>query len=131
MRAIKFRGKSKVTDEWVYGYLVKRGSEWFIDNETTDWNSMTPLGKIEYHKIKIKGNTKGQYTGLRDKNNKEIYEGDIVKYFYDTPSVVEFVQGAFKLKRDCCFDTFSYLEGEVEVIGNIYENPELLEVKEL
>lgn len=67
-----------------------------------------------------------QYTGLIDKNGKEIYEGDIVRYFKDELGVVDFVLGSFIVDSTSYTDTFYELMGEIEVIGNIYENSELI-----
>ena len=118
MREIKFRAKIKNphADKWVYGYLV---SETYINEKNN--LGYTPVRK----------ETVGQYTGLHDKNGKEIYEGDIVY-------VVSEDENAFILWDEetaryiiqfngWCADFDNYYDKELEVIGNIYDNPDLLE----
>lgn len=77
-----------------------------------------------------------QSTGLKDKNDKEIFESDIVKftitngfdYVVDEYGVVTYKQGAFFIVKDFAEYLISYVyTDEIEVIGNIYENHELLE----
>lgn len=129
---IKFRGKYTKTKEWVYGYAVKRGSEWFIDYETTDWISQSPLGKIEYRKIKVDERTIGQYVGFSVPNCSEIFADDIVEFKvfdglaeFKGIGKVHFENGEFRLNS--IHSLWDYVRnGEIEVLGNIHDNPELL-----
>ena len=140
-REIIFRGKSSVTNEWVYGSLVKCGNE----NHIIGFDEVDLDGHhIRYcsdRPVFTKQGTIGQFTGLCDKNGKEIYEGDILmcigqrednkgrKYFRK----VLFKNGSFCMSvPEYGVDSSLYahlVNGKLnwEVIGNIYDNPELME----
>jgi uncharacterized phage protein (TIGR01671 family) len=66
-----------------------------------------------------------QSTGLFDKNGKEIFEGDITIVHYGNPENESYIDVIDDIRKDCNFEP----DAIQEVIGNIYENPELLEVK--
>lgn len=129
MREILFRGKRIDNGEWVYGDLFKHDdgkTEIFEHKETLF------VGKrLEGKWYEVNRNTIGQDTGLEDKNGVNIFEGDIVKYLdflgRNRKDEVMFVNGAFVLKEFWFADGISLRENELEAIGNIYDNPELLE----
>lgn len=123
-----FRGKRKDNNEWVTGDLMQ-------------WSDGTiricvESGVDEKTTVTVIPETVGQCTGLKDKNGKMIYEGDIVKGLFnfglEIMSVCTFKDGAFGLTAKQCgtyhFSAFTSLwEVQYEVIGNIRDNPELLE----
>ena len=134
MRTIKFRGKTGTTEgeKWVYGYLYKIKSffsedyQYFIKNEHLQETS-------------VDEETVGQYTGLKDKNGKEIYEGDIIfikgeTKLLDIKGKVEYSNilaqfiitntGSIVNEAEPLGD---YEEENIEIIGNGFDNPELLE----
>lgn len=122
----KFRLYDKAIGEMVYDVCVG-----FIKDsgKTDDWVCAdTSCGQITYRGDKLKDIVLMQCTGLKDKNGKFIYEGDIIKDLIvpEYPYIVKWFKGEFKLKS---IVSNSYLEFDTiqqEVIGNIYENPELL-----
>lgn len=129
-RQIKFRGKRLDNDEWVYGDLIH------IDD--SDIGIVTDYD--HWQGCRVDPETVGQFTGLIDKNGKEIYEGDIILYGNTIKNVVVFRHGAFgyliyggefiSYAGNMNF-TFNPLDrsNKHEVIGNIFDNPDLLNGK--
>ena len=121
MREIKFRGMDIVNNKWLYGNL-----EIPLINQSKSKHFIVGHFYGQYQKLEVNPKTIGQYTGLKDKDGKGIYEGDIVECFNDGNSYVSFKGGAYGLIFDYSFIPFSDVYGEMKVIGNIYEHPHLL-----
>lgn len=145
MREILFRGKRTDNGEWVYGYYVLKKLPYFKDKgvnvehliydnmeiEDNDYKQFVDTMQISYV---VYPKTISQYTGLTDKNGRKIFEGDIVIFDYidyeDERGVVQWDSDIAKFI--ITFSTFTIdfdnvYGRELEVVGNVYDNPEMME----
>lgn len=122
MRDYLFRGKSKTTGKWFYGVPVKTGKEVFI---ITKW---TLYGFL---REKVIPETVGQWTGEVDKYEKKIFEGDSIKFkSWPARTVVwrdKYLAGYSLGGTDLWL--MGYDLQYMEIIGNVHDNPELMEGK--
>ena len=120
MREILFRGKRIDNGEWVYGNLVRGCDEKYA--------YIVEFGNKELCRnyINVKPDTVGQYIGLTDKNGTRVFEGDILECLSSNP-VGEVECRTIIVDDITNFETMGYLDfcNEIEVNGNIHDNPEL------
>ena len=133
MREILFRGKRVDNGEWIQGDIVQfpvHGVVRIVEQEPS------------YKDAEVDSDTVGQYTGLTDKNGKKIFEGDIIhleysqvffggEYFGEYTAEVSYKEGCFITNGINNGDEIEtplsgFDNDEVEIIGNIHDNPELL-----
>lgn len=144
MREYKFRGKDKNTGKWVYGFYLEQDTYSMGSKNTKKDLLIKDAGVIVQNSehdsgVVVDKETLGQYTGLKDKNAKEIYEGDIIFIKGET----ELLDIKGKVEYSNTFAQFiitntgsvaneteplgDYEEENIEVIGNEFDKPELLE----
>ena len=122
MREILFRGKRLDNGEWIQGDIVQFPVHGVVIIEQ----------EPSYKDAEVDSDTVGQFTGLTDKNGTKIFEGDIVDCLEYYGEVYYDHEGCFDLRDNtsemCGGFIGSY--NSLKVVGNIHDNPELLEVKE-
>lgn len=148
MREHKYRGKRIDNNKWVYGYYVKETKN--INHPEEDKHYIFSNNKLGVYRMEVHPETVGQYTGRKDRNNNEIYEGDVLKYCYHVKPKDSYFFGCveyhtkileigwennktlfvgFILRGDdngkSWFTDIPNIQ-DIEVIGNIHENKDLL-----
>ena len=123
-REIEFRGYCDYKNQWEYGGFAKINNDVFI------------VAKCDF--FKAIPESVGQYTGLKDKHGNKVFEGDIIQYMNDIENgkgTVEFHSSCFHVvwleqntSKPSIWTTMNYLQCsvEIEIIGNVFDNPELL-----
>lgn len=153
-REFLFRGKDKETGEWLYGNLIHIEDESpFDETYSVDYIIDYALNSIERE---VDSNTIGQYTGMKDKHKRKIFEGDILKHILSNGTIVylvvrwDTINRKLMLIKGFVYDdnavqlngwTFIYKQfalypsvidsvpdnERMEIVGNIYDNPELIQ----
>ena len=139
MRVILFRGQTRrkgekvwldgspVDSNWVYGGI-------FPNNNGGDF-ALIYQQEPEIHKFPVYADTVGQYTGLNDKNGNKIFEGDIVRLTFSEEVVgkiicdINYYFEVYLFGKTTHKSLSDYLPYDLEILGNIHDNPELLEVQ--
>ena len=146
MREVKYRGRRLDNGAWEYGDLIENQGRNFIYHATSETTiEDNDDGRIVIAAVEVDHNTVGQYTGLKDRNGKKIYEGDIlherVAIRIVDRRIVKFCYGSFIAESTYnqgaqCYGEphekfqslkyFSVNDIKIEVVGNIHDNSEFL-----
>lgn len=142
MRDILFRGfypdedgysKTFVNGEWVKGTWVYGDLNRSRISEVDEFSITVDFFESDIYDVEsynVFEDTVGQYTELKDKNGKKIFEGDIIKNWFDEIGIIKYEQKRAAFVVNNLENVYIlWTNNDIEVIGNIFENPELLEVK--
>jgi uncharacterized phage protein (TIGR01671 family) len=129
MREILYRARREDNGEWVHGTPYQEYDSFWQEWE---WKIQTkhPLTNVPYMHLTVDRKTISQFTGLADKNHKKIFEGDIVVH-HTIPMLVKWDEDSASFvvgynMNEQYYENMLHGSGYLEVIGNVYDNPELL-----
>lgn len=121
-----FRGKDIETGKWIYGWVFGEKAKSIIE---LDSQYISKEGTEAYYTSIVHPETVGQYIGTDDKNSSRIFEGDVVKVIRDSGSGEWEVKIYIENVRRIPSELYGSAVVEIQVIGNIHDNPELMEGK--
>lgn len=143
MDKIKFRGWSRLQIMWLYGSLINnafftrldgRANFQIVDTDLIQYDCFQDIGD-QLHTLEVVAESVGQYTSFKDKQSKEVYTGDVLYQSGHVTFFVGLVNGSYVLKptnsvqrSNWAYKPLGSLDwSEWVVIGNQYENPELIQ----
>ena len=136
MRKITFRGKTVDRDRWVYGSLISLDDDCcFIVPMIVRACTLSKRDLVRMEMEAVSPGSIGQYTGVKDKNGVRVFEGDIVRTQFGRLVRIEyravggfvgFDMTAIECKHECPWSNTAWCSYNIEVVGNIHDNPEML-----